>query len=211
MSRTRIAATLCSTMGITLVTAVVAATPFATAALETGQLDTGGSLTPPAAAAPAAEDGSGADPVKAARERIANVAREMAKDAEDVRKDLSEDTVPEADVAVDLMRYATYRVAGTFFTAWSEDPKLARPDKPKCFVEDSAPETSIAIQLSNDEFLISFVQEGHLFEVASGLADEICKTFGPQIIRPMVKQAEDGIPPVVETAPPPKQDAKKKK
>ncbi|MBI5504510.1 MAG: hypothetical protein HY899_06890 [Deltaproteobacteria bacterium] len=140
--------------------------------------------------------------VAKARERIAEVAKEMIKNAEAVKKDLGSDEVAEDDVALDLMRYATFRTAGTFFSTWSADKKLTRPDRPKCFLEDGAAETSLATQIANDEFLISFVQEGHLYEVAAGIAEQICQTFGPQIVRPLIRQAEEGLPAGMEPATP---------
>lgn len=140
--------------------------------------------------------------VAKARERIADVAKEMIKNAEAVKKELGLDEVAEEDVALDLMRYATFRTAGTFFSTWSADKKLTRPDKPKCFLEDGAAESSLATQIANDEFLISFVQEGHLYEVAAGIAEQICGTFGPQIVRPLIKQAEEGLPAGMQPATP---------
>lgn len=182
---------------------------FRTAALFRGTV---GLMFVLAAAATAGAETGDSEEVAKARERIAEVAKEMLKNAETVRKDLTDEVVAEEDIPLDLMRYATYRVAGAFFSTWSADKKLVRPDKPRCFIEDSAPETTLAMQLANDEFLMSFVQEGHLLEVTSGIADEICKTFAPQIIRPMVKQADASIPPDVASPPPAaKKDDKKKK
>lgn len=151
-------------------------------------------LLAPAVAAAAEKEEQDTQDVAQARQRIADVAKEMSRLAEEVKKDLGLDQVAEEDVALDLMRYATFRVAGAFFSAWKADKKLARPDKPKCLFEDSPVEGSLVTQIANDEFLISFVQEGHLYEVASGIAEQICQTFGPQIIRPMIRQAEDGLP-----------------
>jgi len=142
----------------------------------------------------AAAEETDAQQLAQARQRIADVAKEMVKNAESVKQDLMLDQVPEDDVPLDLMRYATFRVAGTFFSTWSADKNLTRPDSPKCLLDASAPAGSLVTQIANDEFLVSFVQDGHLLEVASGIAEQICKTFGPQIIRPLIKQGEEGIP-----------------
>lgn len=141
------------------------------------------------------------DPAAQARQRIADVAKEMSKNADSVKDELLSEQVAPDDVPLDLMRYATFRVAWTFFRTWANDKNLARPDSPKCLVEDGAPEASLTTQIANDDFLIGFVQEGHLYEVAAGIAEQICRTFGPQIIRPIIKQAEDGLPPDTSPAP----------